>query len=244
VLTVDGIIDVNGGTLGCTGSPQVSAYGYEATNGQAAIACGTGPTTTQPALPDPLAPYLPGYPGTAYPTATFPAQPVNPPPRSSGACNPGEYTASLTCSTLEPGVYVLDAGLSINNITFSMAADAAGQGVLLYLPCNPPQAPTACNASIQKSNGGNGSINLAPLTAAQSAQYFGTSALTSVLIWQDKSNSAPDTFGGGDVGFATATLYMPSAAVTFSGNASETVGRIIAARVSLSGSAPLIVTGL
>jgi len=238
VLTIDGVVDVNGGTLSCSGNPTVTAYGFEATAGSAAIGCGTGgPTTTAPAMSDPLAPYLPSYPSTS-----FPQQPLNPARRANGACAPGEYTASLGCSTLEPGVYVLDAGLNLGNGTLAMASDAAaGQGVLLYLPCDPPAAPSQCSAGV--SMGGNGSLSLVPLSAAQATQSFASTALAGVLVWQDARDASAATFGGTPAASTLGMLYLPAAALTFQGNAGATAARVIAADVALAGSTPLTITG-
>lgn len=248
-LTVDGVIDVNSGDVSCNGNPAVTAYGFEATNGTTAIQCGTGgPTITPPSgLTDPISGYLPTYGTSAFPYETR----VNSIP-GSGNCVPGEYTVTLTCSTLEPGVYVLDQGVTLTgSSTVSMAADANGNGVLLYLPCNPPGAPTTCNESITL--GGSTTFSLAPLTADQASTLLGDSALAELVVWQDTNDPQQEKYGGTPSSTvdcsttpqstACGTLYAPSANVTFQGNTVAQFGRIVAKSVSFQGSAPVVVTG-
>jgi prepilin-type N-terminal cleavage/methylation domain-containing protein len=251
-LKVEGTIVIDNGTMSCTGNPTITAYGFGAVAGSTAFGtCASGaPTTTSPFIPDPIGPFLPGPPpAKSYPVpsgvphfAQQPAGTTHVDSVNGGTdCRPGEYTTTLPCTNFEPGVYVLDHGFSGSA---QMAADApAGQGVLFYLPCNPPSAPTTCNETF--SMGGSDTLALPPLTDAQSVSYFGTTALAGVFLWQDQGDSAAATFGGTASGSTPGTLYLPRAPITFQGTGQSTpvVGRVIAQSIAFAGSPNLTITG-
>jgi hypothetical protein len=230
-LTVNGTVVIDsGGRLTCgtppPSQPVVTAYGYDATSGPSAFqtGCATGtPTTTQPDVLDPYANLVPSYQ-----SQQFPALPkISSIP--GGACEPGEYTIPFNCTTLLPGVYVLDKGLGTTSL--NLASDSAG-GVLLYLPGN---------ASFRMS--GSQTINLPPLTADQSAQYLGSSALQGISVWQDQGDSAAASLGTS--GSSLGGLYFPGANVTIDGTGGTipnvTSGRVIAQSIALINSANMLI---
>jgi hypothetical protein len=261
ILHVNGNVNINNGSLGCTGGPYVYAFGFGATSGPSAYTpstCATGgPTTTQPAIPDPYAKILP-----TYGSPQFPYQPrVNSIP-NGGACTPGEYTVAFNnCTTLQPGVYVLDQGFNTQGVGGTPITMASGtppnQGVLLYLPCNPPGAPTTCNEQFQMSGGQ--SLTIPGLGVGQSAQLFGTTALQGLVLWQEGRGTGGnqcvptgqgDTCGARIGGTSnsltlTGTLYFPTAGVTIQGGGNGTnisTGRIIAKSLTMAGSASSTIT--
>jgi hypothetical protein len=257
-VTVYGNVNVNSGSLSCTGGPYLIAYGYGAISGTSAFSptsCAKGgPTKTAPAIADPYAKVAPVYGSSQWKAETLNPAPVN------GVCVPGEYTAVFTCTTLQPGVYVLDLGLGTNSI--SMASGYPAQGVLLYLPCHPPGAPNTCNETFTMT--GNQTITLPGLSAAQSAQYFGTTALQGLVVWQEGRGTPPpmtttcpgpgipvsppaqgdnctaDIRGTSGIGSTfSGTLYFPTSTVTVQGGGTGTniaAGRVIAGSLTIEGS--------
>jgi hypothetical protein len=221
ILNVFGNVNINGGSLTCTGGPFVFAYGYGALSGTSAFnppTCATGgPTTTQTTIPDPYA--------NVVANLTFPTLTRNP-----SGCGPGEYTTPLNCTTITPGIYRLDQGLG--NTSVSCPSCTPAKGVLLYLPPGTESFDTS----------GNRSINLPGLSAKQSSQFFGTTALQGLVVWQDKGDTQPATIGGtSSLGVTLAgTLYFPSANVTIQGGGGGTninTGRLIAKSLTMAGSA-------
>jgi prepilin-type N-terminal cleavage/methylation domain-containing protein len=245
ILTVNGNVNINGGSLTCTGGPYLHAYGYGAISGTSAFnppSCATGgPTSTQAAIPDPYANVAP-----AYGSANFPYETQITTVPGNGACVPGEYTVVFTCKTLQPGIYVLDKGLSSPSITMA-SGTPPNQGVLLYLPCDPPGAPTTCNESV--SMGGNSSVNVPGLSVSQVAKQprtdgtggFRNTALQGLVLWQDKGDATGATLGGTSNSVTLlGTVYLPNAGVTIQGGGNGTnitTGRVIAKSLTMAGSA-------
>jgi hypothetical protein len=227
-LIVNGNVNINNGSLSCTGGPYVNAYGFGAVSGTLAFnppTCATGgPTTTQQAIPDPYS--------NVVSNLTFPSLPKNP-----GGCAPGEYTTPIVCSSLSPGLYKLDQGIGNADISCPGCV-SSGQGVLLYLTGG------------TFSTNGNQSINLPGLTVRQSAQFFHTTALQGLVVWQDKVDTLGATIKGtSNVAVAqislAGTLYFPSANVAIQGGGNGlniSTGRIIAKSISTAGSGQTIIS--
>jgi prepilin-type N-terminal cleavage/methylation domain-containing protein len=256
-LTVHGNVTINRGTLTCTGSQTtVIAYSFGAVSGPSAFSpasCASGgPTSTQPIIPDPYQNIVPTY-GTPSGVPRFPAptQIFSTIP-SGGNCTPGEYTLNFQCTTVTPGVYVLDQGLDCRQFTGGCIGSLAmangsppGKGVLLYLPCK----TNPCTERLFI--GGSFAVTLPGLNASQSVSSFGTNALQGLVLWQEGRGGA----GSGDVQGARlggtscavnlgGTLYLPKASLSIQGGGSgcgtglnALVGRVIAQSVSLGGSA-------
>ncbi len=226
-LTVYGNVNINGGSLTCTGGPFVHAYGFGAISGTSAFtppSCATGgPTTTQPAVPDPYANIAtdPSVLANLHSQLT----------RNPGGCAPGEYTSIFNCTTVTPGIYQLDQGLGGTSV--SCPTCTTTQGVLLYFPPGTESYSTSGNQTINLPDG---------LSASQSAHYFGTTALQGLVVWQDQGASKPATLGGNSSLGTTlgGTLYFPSADVTVQGGEGSgniNAGRLIAKSLTLAGSA-------
>jgi hypothetical protein len=182
----------------------------------------------------------------AYGSANFPHETLITSVPGNGACVPGEYTVAFTCTTLQPGIYVLDQGLQ-GNASITMASGTPpNQGVLLYLPCNPPGAPTTCNEKVNLN--GQANINLPGLSVSQVAQQprpdgtggFKNTALQGLILWQDQGDAAPAVLGGTSNSLTLrGTIYFPNAGVTIQGGGNGTnisTGRIIAKSLTMAGS--------
>ncbi len=93
---------------------------------------------------------------------------------------------------------------------------------------------------------GTQSINLTPLSATQSAQFFGSTALQGVSVWQDKDNSSPAALTGTAASpTSLGTLYFPGAPLTVSGSGSGNPnigsGRVITQSIALSSGANMLI---
>jgi hypothetical protein len=240
-LQVNGVFNINTGTLTCTGGPYVRAYVYAAPSGSSQFdtnCANGGPTVTQPAIPDPYTNIAP-----TYPSPQFLQQPLRNSVPPSGVCLPGEYTVAFTCSSLQPGVYVLDQGLGGNSIAMATGAPP-GKGVLLYLPC----LASPCTENVNM--GGHQTITLPGLNASQSVATFGTSAMQGLVLWQDKANAAPAYIGGTSSAVTlSGTMYFPNAKVSLYGggtggpnNYNVTAGRIIAKQIYVDGSSNALIS--
>ena len=86
-------------------------------------------------------------------------------------------------------------------------------------------------------------MNIPPINATQAAQFFSTYPdpldLAGVVIWQDQSDTSPDSLTGTPTPDSTGTLYLPGAAVTLQGNAGTYFGQIVAQSVTVAGSGTL-----
>ncbi len=163
-----------------------------------------------PQQPDPFA----GYPRPAT-TGCDPLLPSTPctvysslPP---GNLNPGIYTVQISGRVLNPGIYILEAG---------MGGDIDGTGVFLFNTKTnyPNSGPLDTCGAIAAS--GNHDIHLSAMT---SGTYKG------LLIYQDPICTAGMTFNGTSFSLTyTGTIYAPSAPVRLTGHASVTGGQFVA----------------
>lgn len=174
--------------------------------------------TTQPQVPDPFA----GFPKPS--TAGLPLCSSMSSPGCQDALgrqNPGVYTASLggaggTTLTLNPGIYILEAGINI-----------AGNADMISrndLSCQGP--PNTCGVFFfnTKTNYPNsaagdtcGAVNLVGNAATNlQAQTIGTYA--NMLVYQDPICTAGMTIKGNGSFTSTGSVYLPSASFAFSGN--------------------------
>ena len=136
--------------------------------------------------------------------------------------------------TLIPGVYQFQGGINVQG-NGQLLVGSGGGGALLYVSSGP----------VTFSNGV--TVNIPPLTSAQSMATFGTTALQGLWLWQDASDSQGASLIGNEEGVSgnppTGTAYLPGAAVTISNSAAITTGRIIAKSVTGSGNSPITLTG-
>jgi hypothetical protein len=239
-LTISGDASVDGGSISCGGSAKMTVNNGTL-NGVSGVTDSCGSITAAPYQPDPLAPYLP---------SCFPVQPAGSTTTSGGTLTywPGRYTSTIPPSNahgtiyFEPGVYELDAGISIsNNQSVQIAPSANGRGVLLYLPgynTAPGCASAPSPSSLGQFNlgGGGQQYDLPPLTKAQStASFDGNPNLAGVWLWQDATNPTGASLGGNSGATQTGLAYLPTAIVSFSGSGTATTGQLICAGVSGSG---------
>jgi hypothetical protein len=176
-------------------------------------------------------PVNPGHNQVADPFAGFPKPSTAglPTCNSLAACqdgtgrqNPGVYSVNLggtgnTNLDLNPGVYILRAGMDTGG-----NADVTGAGVFIYntystYPAAPGASPTCTNINLQ----GNA-------TSTLSAQTTGTWA--NLLVYQDPACSVQMKIGGNGFFNGTGSIYIPSASFTFAGNPSTLNGSQLIAR--------------
>ena len=156
-------------------------------------------------------PAVTGYPNPMPdPYANLPT-PTSPDNRSGcpgGHASPGVYTSTLTVTasgcTLDSGVYILRNGISIT----TGALSSGPGGVLLYI-----------TGGTFTTNLG-ALVNLSPMT---SGPYAG------LLLWQDKTDTAPMAMGNLALFALNGYLYTPTATLNFSNvSVSLKVGGIVA----------------
>lgn len=266
-VNVTGSVALDNGSLTCGGTDQFSASGsIETVNGGSTSTihggCVVSPSTSSwgtGTVGDPYGPYLPpSPPDTAFPEPPPSMRYDNPQYHSAITLNPGEYLNQMTLLsgasvTLNPGVYVLDHGISVTGgASLHVASDFAGDGVLLYVPCDATDtwAPS-CSGSVSITAG---NVSILPLTAAQSNQYFGPDgtygslqypgAEAGLWLWQNIGDSAAAALGGNSGTYTlSGTAYLPGASVTLDGTGSLTLGRVIAQSVTFTGTSATTVTG-
>ena len=183
--------------LDLTGNVQIKASaidltgGYQATSGvavPAGIRTGVKPTA------DPLASLA--TPATTGMKVIAGAQ-VN--AQSGIHLKPGHYTSSVSISggadvVLDPGTYVLDAGIKVSG-----GSTVTADGVLLYI----------AGGDVDFSGDSSGS-----LSPASSGPYSG------ITIFQARSNSAQSSLSGNTSWKLQGTYYFPAGEVTLTGGSS------------------------
>lgn len=251
-LTVTGSVVSDCGSVDCSGTsvittnPPNQVYSYPSGSGTCSPTAGSYE-------PDPLAPFLP---------SCLLTQQNAPAPTietiygvSAYVLRPGRYTGPVPPTNdhsrpyyLEPGVYELDAGLSLSTkqrISIDPTYADSGQGVLLYIPstksgqgCAVGQPGASLNLSAQ------GAEDLPPLSSTQSKAYFqGNPYLGGVWVWQVAANSNPADLGGGSSATTPNLAYLPSAYVTLHGGPSAGTGAIICAGLLLTGGSTVTLSG-
>jgi hypothetical protein len=257
-LTVQhgGAIVVDGGSVSCGGNnPGPNAPGGISGTLSVSNGCST-PMATTPYVPDPL--------HDAVPTC-FPTQPLSTTNSETGTTlQPGRYTNSFPGSgknlVVEPGLYELDGGFSIaSNQTLTLDPNApAGTGVLLYIPNSGSGCGAVATAPTVNMQAG-ATVNLPPLSTFQSECYFGgqqagqncgtitppdpgNGSLGGVWIWQNVLNTNAATLSGNSTGSSGGLTYLPGAPVDLQGTPGSVTGSLIAASLTLSGNAAIVVT--
>ncbi len=222
-LTVDGNIDVNGGTI-VGGSGIVSP----------------APNANRPwTVTDPLALLAP--PDPVADPVTYPAQgagtaasPVTWTHNSGGdlTLSPGAYyggfSSNCTCTiTLQPGTYVMAGG----GFTKAGGANFVGDEVTIYVTENPTN-PTGDGAPKPFNLTGSGALDLSPPT---SGLYEGITLWQDVAITDDfKMTGSNDLISG--------IFYAPGATLNISGDSQFGTVQIVVNGFRLSGNAPLDLT--
>lgn len=140
--------------------------------------------------------------------------------------NPGVYCGGLTIGgnntvNLAAGTYIMDGGgFSVTN-----SAKVNGTGVTIYNTSDANHAAGAISFT------GNPTVNL---TAPTSGTYEG------VVLFQDKSNTVAATIANSSNGTITGTYYLPTAALSLTGNVSvATTAAFIVDTLTVTGSSNL-----
>ena len=237
-VAVNGVIGLNGDTVNCQKSTGLTTDGYENIAGGGSVTgCANTTETTGSTITDPISPFLPlngawnAYPDNSATAPYFNQLTKNPAP-VSGVCQPGEYTTDTgfnSCSSLAAGVYVLDGGKTTTVNTLSYAGPS-GSGILFYLPC------TNSTCSAQPSFSAKFSGQLPGLSAAQSASYFGTTALQNLAFWQNAVDTSPLTlWGSNSISSPTGIVYAPSAQLVTGGTGCLEAAELIVNQVAITG---------
>jgi len=124
--------------------------------------------------------------------------------------NPGTYCHAISMSgsaslTLNPGLYILKGGIAMSG-----TASITGNQVTLF----------AYSGSVSMS--GTGGINITAPSSGSSSAYAG------IAIFQSRSDSSAATLSGGAAQKITGAVYLPDAALTYSGGSSTSAGSITA----------------
>jgi prepilin-type N-terminal cleavage/methylation domain-containing protein len=180
---------------------------------------GTQPWTNySQSIPDPLRALPPPDP------ATLPAGSCN----GSGVCQPGVYGSTFSPSsnaTLNPGIYYLQNGMSIQNASLTCSSPCTG-GVMLYI------------AAGSVSFTGNSSVNLPALNS----KVFAGGLYDGIVMFQARTDTNALKFAGnsgsGTPNVLGGIVYVPSAIqVTLAtGTASFAAKAIVAQNIKVSSS--------
>jgi Flp pilus assembly protein TadG len=145
--------------------------------------------------------------------------------------NPGVYCGGIGTNanavlTLNPGLYILDGG----GLTVNGGATVNGNGVTLYFTSS--KGNNWATVTIN----GNANVNLTPMT------YGPTRGM---VVFADRNTPAGTSFkfNGGATQYFAGAVYIPSAAVNFSGgaNASTTCTQVIGDTVTFTGNSNLAI---
>ena len=145
--------------------------------------------------------------------------------------NPGVYCGGIGTNanavlTLNPGLYILDGG----GLTVNGGATVNGNGVTLYFTSS-----SGSNWATVTING-NANVNLAPMT------YGPTRG---IVVFADRNTPAGTSFkfNGGATQYFAGAVYVPSAAVNFSGGATATTTctQVIGDTVTFTGNSNLAI---
>ena len=224
---------------------------------QTATGC---PTFGTAATPDPLAngpvpitpPADPGYSSTC--AGAVPCDWVS--PTGASTIQPGKYESILigkdSVVTMAPGIYYINGSVGGSNagLNFQGGATLTSQGYLGGAnPCGADPASQiqgvmiyfTNTSSINKAVGGGGvnlpNINLCPMNTTQSSTYAG------ILLYQDPADTVQAYMSGNDNSTFNGVIYMPTAQLTFYGDATFTAsGQVIVNSIAVTGS-PIVNLG-
>jgi len=217
---------------------------------QTATGC---PTYGTAAAPDPLtngpspitAPADPGYSSTC--AGAVPCDWVS--PTGASTIQPGKYESILigknSVVTMAPGIYYIDGSVGGSNagLNFQGGATLISQGYLGGAnPCGADPATQIAGvmifftntSTINKAVGGGGvnvpNVNLCPMNTTQSSMYAG------ILLYQDPADTTQAYLSGNNTSMFNGEIYMPTAQLTFYGDASFTVtGQVVVNSIAITG---------
>ncbi len=144
--------------------------------------------------------------------------------------SPGYYSGGITAVgsasvTLQPGLYTLGGvGLSVAG-----NASLTANGVMIY---------TQGTGAIALS--GNGAITITPPNPAVNT-FPDASQFQAIAIFQDRSDTAPARIAGNGRFNITGAIYIPSAAMTVSGNGDTIGSAVIVKTLTVTGQGTLTV---
>jgi len=149
-------------------------------------------------------------------------------PGSGSTLSPGIYGTISNSHTLNPGIYVITGGITLNGNDL-----LTGSGVMLYFACSgypSPCAPGQAGAGIKAT--GNGAMRITPPT---SGVYQGLS------IFADRNNTSTFTYRGngtnenGLLNGGAGTFYMKSGTLDLRGNGYTLASEIVVGFVTMEG---------
>jgi hypothetical protein len=192
-------------TIAVTGGGTTNIVGWYTSSGHPTVS--PAPQKLPTPIPDPFA-------GLIEPAPSSNCQDSDGAVNLSGSTartlNPGTYCHPISMSgkssiTLNPGLYILGGGIDMSGNT-----TITGKQVTLY----------TYSGSISMS--GTGGINITAPDSGSGSAYAG------IAIFQSRSDSSPATLSGAAAQNITGAVYLPDAALTFTGGSSEGGGSITA----------------
>jgi len=174
-------------------------------------------------------------------------------PNGASTIQPGTYHSLLigknSVVTMAPGIYYINGSVAGSNagLNFEGGASLTSSGYLGGAnPCGSDPASQipgvmfffTNTSSINKAVGGGGvnvpNINTCPMNSTQPQNPGGT--YTGIAMYQDPADTAQAYMSGNNGSFWNGIVYMPSATLTFYGDASFTTnGQVIVDKISITG---------
>ena len=193
--------------------------------------------TTQGPVTDPLA-NVPqcgnGSPGT---TNYCPVVSGSNGTKNNAELSPGIYSTISGSHTLDPGVYVLTSGITLNGNDLLQ-----GSGVMLYFACGQYPAPcTAGQSGAGITSTGNGAMRITGITQAQCTASANLCPYVGMMLFADRNNTATQTWRGngtnenGAVNGSNGTIYMKSGTMDLRGNGYTLSSQIVTAFFTMKG---------
>jgi hypothetical protein len=163
--------------------------------------------------------------------------------QNKATLSPGIYSTITGSHTLNPGIYVITGGITLNGSDLLQNSSTAN-GVMFYFacsqypaPCNPGQSGAGITAT------GNGAMRVTGITQAQCdadsthklCQYVG------MLSFADRNNTATQTWRGngtnenGQASVISGTIYLRSGLMDLRGNGYQMASQIVTDRFSMNG---------
>ncbi len=185
--------------------------------------------TLRDAVADPLAAVPQCGTGSTCPTNSASA--------TGTVLSPGVYTTISGSHTLNPGIYVVKGGITLNGNDV-----LRGSGVMLYLACSSyptPCAPGSTGAGIKAT--GNGALLLAPPTESQCESQSAVCPYVGLTLFADRENLAVQTFRGngtnesGAASGSSGTIYLRSGTLDLRGNGYTLTSMIVTRRLTMVG---------